>query len=310
MTNHSRSPVAVAVSDGDTDAALRFGGREAVIYACGVRLIHADPTLATGPEEAVINDPATQASGQGALARALERARDLIPDQVHLTSMLVGGSVVQGVVHASRDARAVVLQRRDAAELMRTVTRSTSREVAARAHTPVACVPAHWPLTEGHPQPITVGLDVPRRSQAMLRAALAIAHKHGRALRIAHAWIRPDGYDDMVTGWAARESDARTRSEIETVLADVSAHYLDVPVEVTVSHGTPQSVLLDCARRSELIIVGHHDARIPAGSGLGPVASAVLRESPCPVLLLPPSSLADSARAGPASGGWSGAQVR
>ena len=79
------------------------------------------------------------------LNAALEREHDLV-EGMPMTAELRIGRVVPTIVYMAKEARLIVLERRDLSTMMRVATRSVSSSVAARAV-------AHsfsWRLSVGH----------------------------------------------------------------------------------------------------------------------------------------------------------------
>lgn len=291
MAQMKPRPVVVAVgTDEDIDAALEYAADEAERAGCGVHLVHVVHVVPTGPDQMLLDYQQVDRLGSATLHGALERAEDLIQGRVPLTSELIHGSAVPAIVDCSADARLVVLQRRDLSRMLRIVTTSVSSGVAARAHGPVVSVPSGWKPSETQAPLVTVGIDVPERGHAVLRAALEAAQARGATLRIVHRWWFPNAYDDLIMSRVEDETwSSRARAEIEAVLAPLREEFADVSVEIDVRHGRPADALIEASRHSLLVVVGRHDPIVPLGSHLGPVARAVLRESASPVLLAQPA---------------------
>lgn len=283
-------PVLLAVGpEGELDAALRFAAAQAVTRGGGLALLHVYHDLPTGPETALLDFAAAEEIATGRLRQAAEHARDVLGDQVELSTMLRRGAPVQAIVDASAGCGLVVLQRRDLSDLSRVVTRSTSSGVAAHSHTPVAVVPEGW-TTDCAATGVVVGVDVPSRSHAVLRQALVEAGSRRETLRVIHTWWSPGYFDDLTADHHASPAWAEdTADEIRAVLEELRDGTEDVPVEIETHHGRPEQVLADASRSAALVVVGRHDPLVPQGSHLGPVARAVLRAADCPVLLVEPT---------------------
>jgi len=175
--------------------------------------------------------------------------------------------------------------------MMRVVTRSVSSGVAARSRVSVVSVPAGWsPIRSSGAVPtVTVGVDVPERSEHLLRVAAQAATGRGASLRVLHTWAFPGAYDDiMVSRPEDGEWATRATAEIQATLDRMGDDLVGVRVTIDARHGFAGDALIDAGRTSDLLVVGRHDPLIPIGSHLGPVARAVLREATCPVLLADP----------------------
>ena len=287
----SAQPVLVAVGHDPMDAALEHAARVAVREGCGLHLLHVLHHVAQGPEMVLVDIVDLEHAARTVLAAAEERARDLLPEELPVTTQLVWGGPVSSIVTASQDARMVVLQRRPLSRVLRVVTRSTSSGVAAHAHVPVVSVPARWtsPVTGDEVPTVTVGVDVPDRAENVLRAAAQEARARGAKLRVLHTWAFPGAYDDIIVSRIEHEQwTERARRDIHAALAALGDDAAGLDVEVEARHAYPGDALINAARTSDLLVIGRHDPLVPVGSHLGPVARAVLREAVCPVLLADP----------------------
>jgi nucleotide-binding universal stress UspA family protein len=290
MTEQNPTPVVVAVGHDPIDAALAFAAGEAARAGCGLHLVHAVHLLAQGPEMALVAETDLERAGREGLTAALERARDLVDGAPVTTEMRVG-SIVPAIVDMGKDARMIVLERRDLSTMMRVVTRSVSSGVAARARVPVVSVPTHWSpgTARGDFSTVTVGVDIPERSVQVLRAAAAEAKSRGAVLRVLHTWSFPSAYDDIIlTRTESQEWAERAAAEIQAVIDALGDDVAGVPVQIEARHAYPADSLIEASRETELLVIGRHDPLLPIGSHLGPIARAVLREAECPVLLVDP----------------------
>lgn len=298
MAENNPKPVLVAVGHDPMEAALTYAAREAARAGCGVHLVHVVHRVSQGPETVLVDTVDFDRAGRAALNGAVERIRDLVPDDMIVTSELVWGGVVTSIVKIGATARLIVLERRSLSRMMRVVTRSVSSGVAAHSRVPVVSVPTRWsPVRSSGVVPtVTVGIDVPERSEQILRAAAQAAKARGARLRVLHTWAFPGAYDDIIMSRIEDEEwSTRARAEIQAVLDridDVSG----VTVSVEARHAFPSDALIEAGRTSDLLVVGRHDPLVPIGSHLGPVARAVLREATCPVLLADPQDARHGAR--------------
>ena len=291
MTENNPHPVVVAVGHDPMDAALTFAAGEALRAGCGLHLLHVVHNIAEGPEMVLVDSVDLERAGRLALDGAVERVRDLVPDDMPVTSQLVWGGVVTSIVEYGAAARLIVLQRRPLSRMMRVVTRSVSSGVAAHSRVPVVSVPARWsPIrSSGDVPTVTVGVDVPDRSEHILRMAAQAAARRGARLRVLHTWSFPGAYDDIILSrtedaeWAARAT-----AEMQTALGAIADDLDGVSSTIDARHALPGDALIDAGRTSDLLVVGRHDPLVPIGSHLGPVARAVLRDATCPVLLADP----------------------
>jgi nucleotide-binding universal stress UspA family protein len=290
MTEQKPNPIVVAVGHDPIDGALAFAAGEAVRAGCGMHLVHAvHHLLVAGPPNVLVTETDVERVGRRALNAALEQARDIV-EGVPVTAELRIGGVVPTLVETAKDARMIVLERRDLSSMMRVVTRSVSSGVAARARVPVVSVPSHWSPagTHGDFPTVTVGVDDPERAEPVLRAAAAEAKSRGAVLHVLHTSNLPPAYDDILLArteneqWMARAT-AEIQAAIQTLGDD--AH---VRLRIEARHAYAADALIEASRDTDLLVIGRHDSRVPIGCHLGPIARAVLREADCPVLLVDP----------------------
>lgn len=290
MTESKPNPVVVAVGHDPIDAALAFAGGEAARAGCGLHLIHVVHLLAQGPEMPLVAETSPERAGRLELHAALERAKDIVPAEVEVTTELCLGGVVPSLVETATDARMIVLERRDLSAARRIITRSVSSGVAARARVPVVCVPSLWRLGRAESTPmVTVGVDVPERAEEVLRAGFAEARSRGARLHILHTWRLGSAHDDVAHGHPEGEEwNARALVEVRAAIEALGSDAEGVDVEIEVRHGYSADALVEASRRSDLVVIGRHDPLVPIGSHIGPVARAVVREAECPVMLSTP----------------------
>jgi nucleotide-binding universal stress UspA family protein len=289
MSEQNLKPVLVAVGHDPVDAALEYAAVVAARDGRGLHLLHVLHHPAQGPEMPLVDIVDLEHVARGLLAAAEERARQLLPDDLPVTKKLVWGGPVGSIVDAAEDAHVVVLQRRPLSRVLRVVTRSTSSGVAAHTHVPVVSVPASWTASHDHQPTVVVGVDVPERAGNVLRAAVDEARARGATLRVLHTWSYPGAYDDIIVSRVEHEQwTERATKDIREALAALGDDAAGLTVEIEARHAFPGDALIQAARRADLLVVGRHDPLVPAGSHLGPVARAVLREAACPVLLADP----------------------
>jgi universal stress protein A len=138
---------------------------------------------------------------------------------------------------------------------------------------------------------ILVASDFSTDADAALALAIDLARERHASLDIVHAYP-PDTYVlppplDLV-GLAPRQE---SLTHVEQALELRAAHARKAGLTVTTQTlmGTPHEVLVDHARESDVdvIIVGSHGLGALAHALLGSVAEKVVRDAPCPVLVVP-----------------------
>lgn len=280
--------IVVGVGPEEVESALAFAAEEAIRARCGLHLVHAVHVSSPGPENALLTAVDVEKWGREVLDLAVKRAEDLVDGAVPVTHELHRGAPVHVLVEAGRSARMVVLEHRHLSRLSRIVNRTVAGGVAARLPVPVVAVPSGWTPTDG-PKVVVAGVDVPERSDEVLRTAVAEAHARGASLKVVHAWSWPaydaeaTSYDDEHRRWADR-----SRAEVRAALDRLGDESVAMEADVEVHPGRVIEAVLAASEGADLLVIGRHDPLVPVGSHIGPVARAVLREAACPVLLANP----------------------
>jgi nucleotide-binding universal stress UspA family protein len=286
--NQPENAVVLAVGPAGVDAALTFAVDEARRSHRPLHLVHVLQMPAGDAYVGVYGGVLEAASL--ILDHAMARARELAAGEIPVTSELVDhGYVVEELVHRSRSAHLVVLQRRAIGRLRRIFAGSVSSGVAAKAHAPVVSVPADSAPVGSRPLlVITAAVQSPEGAEPLLRTAFEEARVRGVPLVVLHAWWLGDVYDNLTRDPATRvDWEERTGREFEPVLTPLQERYPDVEVSLVVRNIPPAEAILDAADSSELLVIARRHHLLPLGTHLGPVARAVLAGSTCPVLVTP-----------------------
>lgn len=283
-----RSAIVVGVGPEEVESALAFAAEEAIRARCGLHLVHAVHVSPPGPENALLTAVDVEKWGREVLDLAVKRAEDMVDGAVPVTHELHRGAPVHVLVEAGRAARMVVLEHRHLSRLSRIVNRTVAGGVAARLPVPVVAVPSGWTPTDG-PKAVVAGVDVPERSDEVLRTAVAEAHARGASLKVVHAWSWP-AYDAEATSYndERRRWSDRSRAEVLAALDRLGDESVAMEADVEVHPGRVIEAILGASEGADLLVIGRHDPLVPVGSHIGPVARAVLREAACPVLLANP----------------------
>jgi nucleotide-binding universal stress UspA family protein len=288
MPEENPNPVIVAVGTDPMASALRFAVTEARRAGCGVHLVHAVHHVHDGPEFVLVTESDHERLGRQVLGAALEEARDYAEGVVPVTCELVMGAPVPALVAAGDDGRMLVLAHRDLSRVKRFVTRSITSGVAARARVPVVSVPQHWAPGRFSPAEATVvvGVDVPERSEELLRMAVHLGAARLASVQVVHAWQFANSYSEI---GASREDEERrgkqTAADIQHVLDGLGDVVTGVPIHIDVRHARAADTLVEASNDTDLVVIGPHDPLVPVGSHVGPVARALLQAAECPVLI-------------------------
>jgi nucleotide-binding universal stress UspA family protein len=291
MDIDARPPVVVAIGDEDEHAAaVRFAAAEAVREVRPLRVVHVvhAPILGPGPEQMLLSFENADMVGDELLAAAVERAEDVVAGRVPVTKKLWHGPVVPSLVEAGEQAHRVVLQHRQLTGLRRVLTGSVCAGVAAHAQVPVVSVPELWTVRDPAAR-LVVGVDDTTGDHRLLEPAFALAAEREASLVVLHAWYIPSMYAEAMRGRAAvEEAREKTRFRIAEEMAVWQAAYPAVDAQLEVSHARPADALLAASQRSDLLVLGRRSGA-HAVTHLGSVTRALVRESRCPVMVLPPT---------------------
>lgn len=291
-------PVVVA-TDG-TSAALRgvwYAALEARRLGVRLEIVHVVPgQLPTGPVPIVPND-SLRAFGLALLERSREAARTAVGD-VETISTLVSGARVSALVGASSRAQLLVLGSLSRTLAERAWTGATVAGVCARSECPVVVVPHDWaPPDLGEVSQVLVGFKSPRQAAGLLGSAFELASRRNADLTVIHGWRLPSVYDGMVSSRVDAVSWREDQvAMMEGEVARFRHSYPDVRVSIEVVHGRPADILVQATRGADQVLISR-----PVHGGhfhhLGAVARAVLRESHCPVAVLPSAPVSSEDRA-------------
>lgn len=294
MSEHDR--ILVGVDGGE-------GGRAAIGYAAGearrsgadLWLVHVvDLAVATGVfypygYSGLANQ--IREAGLTALARAEKEAAELVgADRVSTT--LRDGAVVTELVRAAADSALVVLGDERHHSLARVVTGSVTGRVASRAPVPVVVVPTAWPADRDARVVVVAVADCDASTELVARALGEAVDRDG-GLVLIHAWDIPAIHYESTRGLmdaAGLAADARHRLMQTLVRArQLVPNSAGVDGWVEVLRGQPARVVKEASKEAALLIIGRRGHAFPLRR-LGGTGHALLRESGCPVEVVPPAA--------------------
>ncbi|MFT4083310.1 MAG: universal stress protein [Nocardioides sp.] len=275
-------------------AAIRYAIAQAQRWHADVRLVHVIPEIApvvsASPMANLPLPVETRRVGAGLLAEAAKEAGAALgADRVSTT--LLAGRPVAGLVHAAPSARLVVLGDEPRPILKRLSTGAVLGAVAAHAPAPVVAVPASWRPGEGSRRVVAAIKDC-EGSVGLIARALQEAAERDAELVLLHAWALPTAYDDLTVARLDQsewEMTARRALEqgVDHARARLPERTAGLAVRIEVHHGQAARVIADAAADADLLLIGRRRHLLPEGH-LGSTGRAVLRTSPCPVEVLPP----------------------
>ena len=138
---------------------------------------------------------------------------------------------------------------------------------------------------------ILIGTDFSPWSEAALRCAAALAKRFHARLFVVHA-IADSMYANVPPELLA-EAKTRTIADVRGKLEEINSRFSGLQPEIILEQGPPSEVLLRLvqAKSIELLVVGTQGHAPIKRLLLGSVAEKLARQSRCPVLVTPESSL-------------------
>ena len=129
---------------------------------------------------------------------------------------------------------------------------------------------------------IVCGVDGTPESLFAVKQANRLQHPEGSLLLVAAMDLTKSAH----AGMAARHAAGLMQDDAEQAMAEANEL---VPAEGKIVNGDPATVLLNEAEQATLLAVGSHGRRRTVGLLLGTVATRMLHEAPCPVLIARPA---------------------
>jgi nucleotide-binding universal stress UspA family protein len=258
------------VAGGDTAgyAAARWVARRSRSHPLVVTLVRTDDEGADGER----------------VDRTAEALRIAAPELQVLMPLDTTGE--HRIVRAAEDCDLLVLGSNRATALGRHLPPSGAVRLAQEVACPVVLVPSGWQPGGG---PIVVGTEGDGSDDAAVRFAVAEAESLPRELVMVHAWL----LSPVVTPVFAFALDTTPVREEHaarlTALADtVRARYPSLRLTTALVQGAPPEALVRRAATAELVVVGSHGLSRVDRVLLHSVGRALVRQSDCPVAIVPP----------------------
>lgn len=293
-------PIAVGVNGSvGSLTAVRYAAAEAARIGCDLRIIHVAPSYL--PIDGLVPVAALQVEDFEAVGRAIlessaEPAYEVLPPE-RITTRLRAGYRTSGLLQAARDARLLVVGDDRTRFLARIAVGEFIGSLAAATSIPMVSVPQEWvpvadPTAERR---VVLAIKDPQRiPPELLRAGFEVARDRDATLEIVHVWDIPRGYGALVTSMM---EDAAVQSILDRSVRAMSdslqAEFPSVRFTTSSRYGQAAHILRALTRGATLLLIARRAHGLPAGH-LGATGRAMLRESECPVEVLPMSE-----RAGP-----------
>ncbi|WP_197319077.1 universal stress protein [Saccharomonospora sp. NB11] len=298
------SPIVVGVDD--TEAAMRavrWAAITAVKHRAPLRLVHAsgftDPYLIgfTVPPPEMFREDLQERQRQ-----ALRTAEDIASrlDVPSVEATFVSDAAIPYLLHASHQARMVVVGSSGRTGLAGLMVGSTTLALVSHAHSPVVSVRRDYPdAVADDRRPVVVGVDGSPLSERAVTHAFAEASRRGVALVAVHTWSDTSTAmleeRRLLTDWEPiHEYETRVLAER---LAGWQEEYPDVHVERHVVKDRPRHELIERSREAQLVVVGSRGRGGFRGMLLGSTSQALIHHAACPVMIVRPDKHAGSERA-------------
>lgn len=137
---------------------------------------------------------------------------------------------------------------------------------------------------------IVVGVDPSDNAATALRWAAQEAELRGATLEVVHAWDYP--YIDRLGPEVRAELEANARRDLDHIVDRVLSPEAASAVTRTVVCGSPAAALIDTSTDAELLVVGTRGHGGFGGMVLGSVSAHCAHYARCPLVIVPPHSVA------------------
>jgi nucleotide-binding universal stress UspA family protein len=270
----------------ESDAAVRFGAREAVMRDTRLTLMHVVAPVPDWPTP----------SRQVELAVAWdENARDVIEqarktvlaavgesDWQQLCTEVVYSPVVPMLIGASSEAQMVVVGSRGMGALGRFLLGSVSSGLMRHAHCPVGIIhDGDGAATDK--APVLVGVDGSPASDGAIELAFDEASRREVELIALHAWSDVGVFPVLGMDW--RDYETRGAEVLAEQLASCQEQYSDVHVRRRLVCDRPAHWLIEESEHAQLVVVGCRGRGGFAGMLLGSVSSALAQSAKAPLIV-------------------------
>jgi nucleotide-binding universal stress UspA family protein len=191
-----------------------------------------------------------------------------------ITTRLCIGAIVPTLAELTeKNSQMIVVGRRGRGGVRRALLGSVSSAVVRAAQCPVAVVHRHVSPVQRSGAPIVVGVDGSPASES----AMAIAFDE--ATRRACDIVAVNSFDHAAVSEVAEP--------LVPSLTDWQARYPDVEVHGMIARDHPVDVILDQARRAQLVVIGSRGRGLFSRDSVGSVSAAVMQACRVPVIVAP-----------------------
>lgn len=285
----SKQGILIAVDgSAESDAAVRWAAREAVMRDADVTLVHVIAPVAVTWPVGYLRSGFAEWQEENA-AHSIEQAQKIFHAEVNnaklpaVKSQVLHDYVAPGLVSASRQAEMIVVGSRGLGAISGRLLGSTSRTLLHHARCPVAIVHTDEAAAAKHTSPVLVGIDGSPASEAATALAFDEASRRGVDLVALHAWS--DVGITPVLGMDWHEYEDLGHEVLAERLAGWQEQYPDVHVRRRIVCDRPARWLVDESEHSQLVVLGSRGRGGFTGMLLGSVSTAVAEAAKCPVLV-------------------------
>lgn len=285
MRRRSRVIVGVDGSQPANDA-LNWAAAEASLRRCPLLIAHCWVLLPLTESLSPL-DPRVEKEwaehATGIVEDAAARVRSAVP-AVSVATQVVGGFATDTLPRLAQPDDLLVVGARGLGSFRQLLLGSVSREVAARANSPVVVIRGAG-RRAGR---IVVGVDGSERSLRAVEFAFAEASLRGASLVAVHAWDlpRPAGHLGLSLQSHLRAVEKDELVAVQETLAGWREDHPDVQLEEKFIHLPPVDALVQESINADLLVVGARGRGATTGLLLGSVAHAMLRHATSPVAVV------------------------
>jgi nucleotide-binding universal stress UspA family protein len=274
------APPAVVVGvDGSGIAlrAVRWATQEAQRRGAPLRIVHVAAPADRGAAAAVRR--------AGSIVDLARTTAEQTSNDVEVSSACVSGHAAPALADAAADAQLLVVAMGGGERYEDIHLHSTTLSVCTAARCPVAVVRGVAVVPDDGP--VVLGVEHVADDAVAVTVAFADAARHGGGLIVVHA-VHGTGLlrDHLIGHEAHSRRGAAALTAITDELAPWRSRYPAVPVEIRVVDLPAPGHLLQAAVRARLVVVGTRGRNLAARMVLGSTSHTVLRNAPCPVLVV------------------------
>ncbi|AMO60693.1 universal stress protein UspA-like protein [Mycolicibacterium phlei] len=273
----------------DSEAAIRWATREAILHEQPVKLLHAIPPVVVTWPVAYLETSyleAQEANAREIIENAQQLVQKIAADSgasaPKIQTKICNLGAPSAMVSESRDAYMSVCGSRGLGAIGRALLGSVSGGLLHHGQGPIVVVPAEATVDEK--APVLLGIDGSPASEEATALAFDEASRRGADVLALHAWS--DVVYPALGGWQGYEEEAQAL--LAERLAGWRERYPDVTVHRRVVCDQPAKWLIDLSEDAQLVVVGSHGRGGFKGLLLGSVAARVAQGAKAPTIVVRP----------------------